>query len=256
MGRGWLALALALAACRGDPAQQGGSAGAGGQAGDLTDHGGPIMPASTISAIWWGAREAFPPDAIATVEAFLQGLRGSALLSLTDQYMRGSRATSSFSGSLFDGSAPPADPASGSVAAEICSVLQANGARPDGDTVYLVYASAAPHSRAKCAWHSWGNCGGTTIRFALMLNAWGTSCELVPHYSCAQMSAATLSVASFTAHELLETLTDPGGDAWADSTGAEIGDKCEAERGCTVVGGKSFEMQQEWSNALHGCALP
>ncbi len=72
------------------------------RAGDLTDHGGPIMPASTTSAIWWGAREAFQPDAIATVEALLGGLRGSALLSLTDQYMRGSPTTSSFSGSLFD----------------------------------------------------------------------------------------------------------------------------------------------------------
>jgi hypothetical protein len=58
----------------------------------LTDHGGPIMPASTTSAIWWGAREAFPPDAIATVEAFLGGLGGSALLSLTDPGTAGATA--------------------------------------------------------------------------------------------------------------------------------------------------------------------
>jgi hypothetical protein len=142
------------------------------------------------------------------------------------------------------------------VAAEICSVLQANGIRPDGKTVYLVYTSSPPRSRTKCAWHSWGNCGGTTIRFALMLNGWGTSCQLLPRYSCARMSSATLSLTSFTAHELLETLTDPLGDAWTDSAGAEIADKCEAERGCTVVGGNSYELQQQWSNALHRCALP
>src|SRR5205085_1045394 len=156
---------------------------------------------------------------ISTVESFLGGLGDSPLISAADEYMRGRQATTSFSGSLFDPGAPPAEPGSASVAAEICSVLQANGTRPDAGTVYLVYATSAPRSRTKCAWHSWGNCGGTTIRFALMLNAWGTSCQLVPRYSCARMSSATVSLTSFTAHELLETLTDPLGDAWTDSGG-------------------------------------
>jgi hypothetical protein len=249
-------LVLVLLACAPGATQESGSGASSGTGGDLIDHGGPVMASSSTTAIWWGPQSAFPPGAMANMESFLSGLQGSAMLSLTDQYMRGSTASSSFAGTFYDPSSPPPAPGTGAVAAEICSVLQANRLSPDGRTVYLVYASVPPESRRTCAWHSWGTCGGVTIRFALMLNAGGTECEMTPRYTCSRFPAATLSLASFTAHELLETLTDPGGNAWRDADGEEIGDKCQAERGCTLVGGTWYELQQQWSNALHRCALP
>ncbi len=83
-----------------------------------------------------------------------------------------------------------------------------------------------------------------------------------------------MSLASYTSHEVLEIITNPLGTAWSDAQGDEIGDKCASARGCThaqgdeigdkcasargctLLGGTPWELQQEWSNAAHGCTLP
>jgi hypothetical protein len=65
-------------------------------------------------------------------------------------------------------------------------------------------------------------------------------------------------------HELNETLTDPAGNAWYDSSGYEDGDKCSWNFGAAlggasgalynqVINGSHYYLQQEWSNASSAC---
>ena len=66
-----------------------------------------------------------------------------------------------------------------------------------------------------------------------------------------------------TSHENIEAITDPEGNAWYDSSGQEIGDKCAWNFGSTLGGGSGSEyneqissgnywLQQEWSNDANG----
>ncbi len=67
---------------------------------------------------------------------------------------------------------------------------------------------------------------------------------------------------SVTAHELVETVSDPLLNAWFDSAGNENGDKCAwvfgtttatAPYSNTTVGGASYLVQQNWDPVLGGC---
>lgn len=70
------------------------------------------------------------------------------------------------------------------------------------------------------------------------------------------------STANALSHELIETITDPDGDAWGAQNslidfGAEIGDLCETPFGDYApftLFGKSYAIQPEYSNKYHACA--
>lgn len=87
----------------------------------------------------------------------------------------------------------------------------------------------------------------------------------VPGCSVAQPSpngALVDSTSSTLSHELIETITDPDGNAWfAQSSlieyGAEVGDICEnpfGKYGAFSISGKSYAIQTEYSNKYHACA--
>jgi hypothetical protein len=53
----------------------------------------------------------------------------------------------------------------------------------------------------------------------------------------------------------METVTDSDINAWYDNGGQEIGDKCAYQySSCVSLGGISWQIQSEWSNAISGCA--
>ncbi|SRR6266849_4293006 len=70
------------------------------------------------------------------------------------------------------------------------------------------------------------------------------------------------STSSTLSHELIETITDPDGDAWFAQTslvefGEEIADLCIDPFGnepTTILDGKPYEIQTEYSNKFHACA--
>jgi hypothetical protein len=74
------------------------------------------------------------------------------------------------------------------------------------------------------------------------------------------------STINVTSHEHNETITDPLGTAWWDSSGNEDGDKCAWNFGSAlggsfgaqyneVINGAHYYLQQEWSNQSAGCVL-
>ena len=69
------------------------------------------------------------------------------------------------------------------------------------------------------------------------------------------------STADILSHETFETITDPDGTAWWNQFGlalfgAEIGDECQNFNfgyNFVTLNGRSYEIQPEYSNALHAC---
>jgi hypothetical protein len=236
--------------------------GGGGGTSNLIDNGGPVLSSSATYAIWWGTPSAFPSDSQQGLDALFNGLNGSALLSVADQYMRGSKASTSFHTNLSDSSSPPSrGPSTGTIAAEACKVIQANGLTPDPNAIYFVFTSNFPGGHVGyCAWHSYGTCTvgntTTTIQVAYMPNTTGLAgCDPGDLYSCNGYSQGTRSIANVTSHEFMEAITDPDLSAWTDAAGSEIGDKCAWQfASCVSLGTHgNFQLQEEWSNSAKGC---
>ncbi len=59
---------------------------------------------------------------------------------------------------------------------------------------------------------------------------------------------------SVLSHELFETYTDPDGSAWFDSSGQEIGDKCQGAMNVTL-NGTVYQIQREFSNIKGACSF-
>jgi hypothetical protein len=227
-----------------------------GGGGNLIDHGGPVLAADTTYAIWWGSASAWPSDTQSNIDALFQGFNGTSFLGIVNQYMRGGTATSSFAQNFFDSSSPPSrTPSNATLENEVCNVLSRNGVQPNPSAIYFIYTSNFPPHVNFCAFHTFGTCNGVTIQFAYMPNTTGVAGCDPGNLGCNSFSQGTRSLANVTSHEYMEAITDPDLDAWFDSAGQEIGDKCAFQfHSCvTLTNGGSWQLQEEWSNAVSGC---
>jgi hypothetical protein len=231
----------------------------GSSANNLVDHGGRVLPAANVYAIWWGMQSAFPSDAKAGIDSLFKGLSGTSFLGIANQYMRGASTTVTFKGNLTDSSSYPPwnSPKTSTITNEACRAIRNNGLAPDPTAIYFVFASNMPHENSYCAWHSYGYCNGVTIQVAYMPNIDGVAgCDLfdVTNLSCNSYSEGTAALANVTSHELMEALTDADISAWYDGSGSEIGDKCAWQfSSCVNLSTGPFQLQQEWSNTASGC---
>jgi hypothetical protein len=221
---------------------------------DLIDHGGNVAASTRTFALWWGDPIAFPPDARTVLESLLVGLDGAAYLGVADEYMRGAHSTTSFGGSLFDSSAPPAEnPTESVIADKACRALAANGiANRPGDMVFVISSVFPVGTIPFCAWHYWGMCNGETLLIAYLPNPTGTPCGRMGS-GCNAFSPEATALGTFAAHELMETITDPYITAWKDLLGEEIGDKCLGLAACVPLSTGTLQLQPLYSNALHSC---
>jgi len=132
----------------------------------------------------------------------------------------------------------------------------------------VCYSPDNPKTFAFCAYH--GSVDFTDIGHVLysvepFQNVPG--CQVRPGTPNGQLRDSTNSVLS---HELFETLTDPDGTAWWNSTdngifGEEIGDECSFVTFTSTnayfdpfvfqIEDKSYATQPEYSNALHACSV-
>jgi len=227
----------------------------------LVDRGGPVQPAATVYAIWWGSQTVFA-DAPTELAKMFSGLEGTAYLRTLDQYMRGTKATVSFAGNLFDASAPPAGPMSNAaLETEICGLLDANGIAPRQDGVYAVFSDNAP-PQTECQ-HGFATCHGMTITIAYIPNAFaGVTDPQSPDVCGRSQMVGVFSLCA--THELFEAMTDPTGRGWwdfqAQQNGTpEIADKCGQIPifTCSVAlaNGSMWRLPYMWSNAANQCVL-
>ena len=239
-----------------------GSRGGGGGNSNLVDHGGPVLPASHIYLIWWGAQSSWNK---VELEAFFEGLNSSTYLATANQYMRNiSTATVSFDpakNEAVDTSTPPSQVQfTTTIGTEVQKEVNAGALPADPTGVYFVYTSNFPTHANYCAWHSTTSITSGTVAFAYMPNTTGVSgCNPVQASGITAGTTYTdegsLSLANVTAHEFMESITDTLITAWYDSSGSEIGDKCAWQFSGPVKLANSTEwlLQKEWSNALSGC---
>ena len=223
---------------------------------DLVDHGGNVAPSTRTFALWWGDAKAFPADARTVLESLLLGVDGSAYLAVADEYLRGAHATTSFGGSLFDSSTPPADnPTEAVIAYAACQALDANGIVPRSGDMVFVISSVFPSGRVPfCAWHYWGICHGEPLLIAYLPNPAGTPCGRTGMGSgCNAFSQDANALGTFAAHELMETITDPFVTAWSDLLGDEVASKCVGLTACVQLSTGTLQLQPLYSNQHHTC---
>jgi hypothetical protein len=225
----------------------------------LLFHGGIVLTSTITHAIWWGSQwssASFAGDKITGMTAFFEGFGGSHYAGTGSEYSgsNGQVGTgSSFGGSLFDSGAAPSKAITVSQAvAEACRMT--NNA-PDSNGVYFLFTATGAGNVNYCAWHASGNCSnGAPVQVAYIPNidniaGCSNDDTWTPH------SAGLSAIGNTTAHELMESITDPRDGGWWDKMGNEIGDKCAYQylAPVTLQNKSVWKLQMEWSNAAGGC---
>lgn len=223
---------------------------------DMTYHGGPILPSVTIKAIWWGSSwPTYTGDEISGLDKWYQyvgtaaGGGGSAYDATVDEYTAGRTQVSTattYQGHVVDGTPVPKRLSTSAVLAEVCKMVSS----PTANAYYPVYIDKGRGHANYCAYHSWGSCNGKAIEFGFFFKMDGDpGCD--PGSSVSGQSQGLQAAANVTGHELSETRSDPNGNAWYDSSGAENGDKCAWTFGgpfVTFLDGTHWKIQGNWSN--------
>jgi hypothetical protein len=223
-------------------------------------HGGPVLHAAGTAAIFWGSswnNSTFAGDKIAGIDSFFSGFGGSEYARTSNEYSDGAgniTPNSIYAGHVIDSAPLPRRALSTSSAvAEVCKIT-AN--KPDPNTTYFIYTASGAGRVNYCAWHSWGACSnGSLVQVAYIPNLDGIAgCD--PGDTSTGNSQGLAAIANVTAHELLESITDPRGTAWFDNSGGENGDKCAwafppGDGVSSFVNGTKWKLQMEWSNAAY-----
>ena len=233
-----------------------GQGGGGSGSPDMTSHGGTVMPTAFTEAIFWGTSwndASFAGDKISGIDDWYSGFGGSNYAATSNEY-KGSNgqvgSSVSYAGHLVDASAAPNHaPKTSAILAEVC----AHVSNPVTNGYYAVYVDTPRGHAGYCAWHSWGQCNGVNVQFAFFFNLDGDAgCD--PQDTSGLHSQGLAALANVSGHELSEARTDPRGDGWFDSSGAENGDKCAWTFGAPLVkfsNNSQWKIQGEWSNAAY-----
>jgi uncharacterized repeat protein (TIGR01451 family) len=265
-------------------------------------HGRVIHHAVAYTIFWLPAGHHFEPLATPASDAayeqrlnrFLQDVGGSRYYALVTQYpdQDGPPSNSVTLGgtdvdtaTAYPHAGTSADPLSdGDVRAEVVRVARRHGWVEDVDHVYFVYTGLdvaecdgprycdiAPDFQF-CSYHFSFTDGGRNAIYAFMGDhalggaATGPACGTTPGGRVAvdpEDDVTADAQLSVTAHELVESVTDPTGGGWAGGAGgAEIGDKCantsspRNPAGADLyLNGHPYSIQMVWSRAVAACAM-
>lgn len=240
--------------------------------GDLLDHAGVVLPTVTIHPIYWGPASTLNSTYQSNALAFLTGLVctgcNTGLSGMIRQYSRGAAVNIAVGKSYSDSTNPPGSaPATTAIANEVIKVVSTQAKDPvDPTGLYLVFTSNFPTRASYCAYH-----GAASVKISNVTTAFtfgympnlssqllGCGAHWLPGYVASGLGESFDSLFSVTTHELYETMSDPmtRGYAWYDAAGYEIGDKCAWNWATAIsAGGRSFVVQQEYSNTAHKCAV-
>jgi hypothetical protein len=236
------------------PSQNANHAGTHGHTTLLLWHNGPVMHSTTVSPIFWGTAWNNPGDKVTGLDNLYSHIGGSSYAHTNSEYTdsAGNVNTSSISkaSDTTDLTATPSGaPSTNQVLAEVARATNNN---PTPGAYYPVYSDQPRGSAGYCAWHSSGTINGTQVEFGFFFNLDGDpGCD--PHDSGSKHSQGLAALANVSGHELSEMLTDPQLNAWYDRQGSENADKCAwTFNGNVTIGGESWKIQGNWSNAAAG----
>jgi IPT/TIG domain len=265
-------------------------------AGNMSWHGGPVMHSTNVYSIYWAPTGyGYQSGYDTAIDKYFRDVAADSgkltnVYGAMSQYSDGAGPAlyaSSFSTSLTDTNSYPASGCDdspytsvcvtdGQLQAELQSFVAANGLPTGMSTAYFVFlpvsvgtcfdsTSSECSYTQFCAYHGWIGSGGPgTILYANMPYAdqpsAGGKCDIESSPNGTDADA-TINV---TSHEHNEMITDPLGNAWYDSGGYEVADKCAwvfgSNLGSTQFGAYNqaiatgkYELQEEWSNVLTAC---
>lgn len=225
----------------------------------LVWHGGPVMHVTKVVPIFWGSSwssSTFKGDKLTGLDTFYTGVGGTPYLHTNSEYTDGSghvnTSTLTKGTDLTDTSATPKGaPSTSQVLAE---VAKETGNNPMSGAYYPVYSDQPRGTAGYCAWHSSGTINGIQVEFGFFFNLDGDPGCDPQAPSSVNHSQGLSALANVSGHELSEMLTDPQLNAWYDQQGNENADKCAwTFNGLVTIGGQSWKIQQNWSNAANGC---
>jgi hypothetical protein len=243
----------------------------------LLYNGGPVMTGQThIYYIYYG-NWSVDPNASTILSSFANNLTGSGYYNIMTQYTQspnGSVANSVSLGGSVTSTYKAANPLALSDS-DIFGIVQAaisNASLPlDANGVYFVLtapgvAETTGFLSSYCGWHTAGMMNSTWVKYSFVGDAGSSSGCSVQGSSSPNNDPPVDAMISVIAHELSETVTDPIINAWYDTAGQEIGDKCAWTFGTTfaapngssaniTLGGFDFLIQQEFSNASDSCVM-
>lgn len=239
--------------------------------GNLNYGGGPVMGGTVnVYAIFWEPTGNVSASYNSLIERYFNDVNGSGLYNNNTQYTDSSGdvpSNETLAATWVDNTPYPESPLLDSdIQNEVSNAQNANGWTSSNDNIFFVFLEANQNlcfdssqsqcaSNAFCAYH---NYFGTNTIYAAMPYAASFSCN--PGSSPNNDDAdQTINV---TSHEQMEAATDPLLNAWIDSGGQEIGDKCAWQFGPLNPDGSDvnwngdpYIVQQEWDNNVSGCVL-
>lgn len=242
-------------------------------ASNLTYHGGPVQAgAAHLFAIFWQPTNNVSSGYHSLIQRFFGDIGGSTVYHNNIQYTQtggGAPTSASLAGTFVDTRAYPRSPLLDSdIQGEVSHARSVNGWASATNNIFFVFLQRSENlcfdstlsqcaSNTFCAYHS---TFGTNTVYAAMPYAASFSCRATgqtePNHDDADL---TINVSS---HEEIEAATDPLLNAWFDSSGNEIGDKCNftfgptnAQGGDITINGHPYEIQKEWDNRVSGCVL-
>jgi hypothetical protein len=265
-------------------------------------HGGPVMPSNTNYALYWdptGGSE-YPSGYELGLDKYFEDLAhdsggeqntDSVLIQYGDEAAEFANYNSHFGGALSDTDPYPANGCSAApicltdeqLRTEITSYVQAHKLPVDLQHEYFLITppgvescfeaagracSAGTKHASYCSYHGDIPVGKGVIVYADSGYIDGTNCDTGEEHPNGNASDATIG--GGMAHEHSESVTDPELNAWFDSKGNEVGDKCRTFKQSTefgeplgkapdgsnynqVINGDLYWYQQEWSNETGGC---
>ena len=242
---------------------------------NITLHGGPVLLGTTnVYTIWYGNWTTTKQNIINT---YLNNVGGSPYFNINTTYYNsaGTHVSNSvkLAGSTTDNYSQGTALSDAAVQAVVSSAITSGRLPSDTNALYFVLTSADVNETSGfctsyCGWHTHATINGAIINYSWVGDP-STRCPA----SCEGQTASSPNgdpgadgMASVVAHELEETVTDPQGNAWYDSKGAENGDKCAWTWGTTstasngsmyniTLGGSQFLIQRNWVAATQACAM-
>jgi hypothetical protein len=258
-----------------------------GGSGKLTWHGGPVEKTPNVYLIFWGSLWTSNADSNLSENILIHEFQDMGHTrydnTLSQYYDSGGFIHNSINyvNSFVDGSTPPSETTHCGVPAvddsslqnEVNFVIFKNSLPTnDGNTTYFVFTESgfeiwnsvigcsAPGNGVSsyCGYHSFDSTDLEAYAAVPFAYLGSPGCET---FDDPNGSFEGDSMANTAAHEEAESITDPLGNAWYDSVGFEVGDKCNfdfsgATNGHTFLNpnnGSLFAIQTEYSNASGEC---
>jgi hypothetical protein len=252
-------------------------------------HGGPIIKAPSVAAIYWGTSTIYSggpaPGTTGSgsqdgslVGFFLRNLGGSSYFNInTDYYdtIGNGNVTNvlGYTGFWADNTnATGSAPSDAAIQAEVVRAFTGNKLAYNASTVYLVFTGSGVNlgggfGSQYCAYHGHFSWNGNQVKYAAQPYNYDFPSGCSALSGSPNNDFAADAEVNTLAHETEEATTDPQLNAWYDRRGYENADKCAWTFGTTYttsngakanmsLGGKNFLIQHNWLNrGSGGCSL-